>query len=369
MKKTGAYFERLGEKSVKIIVFVLLGVLTLWTASYTCCYPLDYSAEYMMIYEDSGLKNLVVALAAMAVLGGISFLLFRNRREEQKKKIVWYFAIAETFFIGMALLVWIEQTGFSPNRDAKQVYGTALEFLQGDYTAMTYTYIQGFQQQLNLVFLEELILNLGGDYHIFQYLNVLCIMAIVFFLYRVTDKIFHNQLVNFYCLIGTAGFLPMYFYSNLVYGDVCSISLSIVAIWALLRWQEKKRKRDALTAILCLMIAVLARKNTLIIVVAIFICLFIHGWKERSRQSFVLGVVLCGVLFGSMQLIPHMYEVRSGVELGDAMPSVMWIAMGTQGEWGGHGVYNAYNESVFWSTGGDAEEASRLAVNAIKERM
>ncbi len=369
MRKSGAYFEGFGEKAVKIIAFVLLAVLTVWTASYTCCYPLDYSAEYMTIHEDSLFKNLAVAVMAMVAFWGLSALLFRGKNEEQKKKIVWYFAIAETFLIGLALTVWVTQTGFQPNRDAKQVYGTALEFLQGDYTAMTYNYIQGFQQQLNLVFLEELILKIGGDYGVFQYLNVICIMAIVFFLYRITDKIFQNQIVNFYCLIGTAGFLPMYFYSNLVYGDVCSIALSIVAIWALLNWLGRKKKRHVAVAVVCLTVATLARKNTLIILVAIFICLLIHAWKESSWQAVVVGALISAVLFGSMQLIPHMYEKRSGVELGDAMPSIMWIAMGTQGDWGGHGVYNAYNESVFWSTGGNAKEASALAMNTIKERM
>lgn len=369
MRKAGTFFETVSEKGLKVIAFVLLAVITGWTATYTCCYPLDYSAEYMNIFEDSFIKNLVVAVVVMVLFGVLSWLLFRGKSEEQKKQLVWRFAIVETILVGIALAVWVTLTQFGQSRDALQVYGTTMGFMNGDYSAMEYNYIQGFQQQLNLVFLEEFLLGIGGDYRVFQYLNVLFVMAIVFFLYRITDKLFHNQMINFYCLLGVAGFLPMHFYVSLVYGDICSISLSLVAIWALLGWCESKKKRYVAITIVSLTVAALARKNTLIILVAISLCLAIYAWKECEWRAILIGILTSVVLFGTMQLIPRIYENRSGVELGDSMPAILWVAMGMQGDWGGHGVYNAYNESIFWSAGNDAELASEEAWKYIEARL
>jgi len=369
MKKAGMILENIGEKSVKVIAFILLAVITWWTATYTCCYPLDYSEEILTIYEDSAIKNVLVFLAIFVLYGALSWVLFRNKSEEQKRKFVRYFAIAETLLIGIALTVWVIVTQFEQSRDAKQVYGITMNFLKENYSYMETNYIQGFQQQLNLVFLEELVLRIGGDYRVFQYLNVICIMAIVFFLYRITDKLFQNQIVNFYCLVSVAGFLPMHLYVNLVYGDICSIALSLVAIWALLSWCDTKQKRYIPIIVLALTIAALARKNTLIIVVAIFICLAIYAWREWEWRAVLIGGLVTVVMFGSMQIIPTMYENRSGIKLGDSMPAILWVGMGMQGNWGGHGVYNAYNESIFWAAGNDAKKATEYALVDIKERL
>lgn len=369
MKKAGMIIENVSEKSVKVIAFVLLAVITWWTAAYTCCYPLDYSEEILTIYEDSVIKNILVFLAVFLLYGALSLILFRNKDEEQKRKFVRCFAIVETLLIGIVLTVWVTATQFGQSRDAKQVYSITRNFLKGDYSFMETNYIQGFQQQLNLVFLEELVLRIGGDYRVFQYLNVICIMAIVFCLYRITDKLFKNQIVNFYCLVSVAGFLPMHLYVNLVYGDICSIALSLVAIWALLTWCDTKQKRYIPIIVLALTIAALARKNTLIIVLAILICLAIYAWREWEWRAVLIGALVTVVMFGSMQMIPTMYEKRSRIELGDSMPSILWIGMGMQGNWGGHGVYNAYNESIFWAAGNDAKKATEYALVDIRERL
>ena len=369
MKKAGIIIENISEKGVKVIAFILMAVITWWTAAYTCCYPLDYSEEILTVYEDSVIKNVLVFLAIFVLYGVLSWILFRNKNEEQRRKIVRYFAIAETLLVGIALTVWVTATQFGQSRDAQQVYKTTLSFMEGDYSHMEYNYIQGFQQQLNLVFLEELVLRIGGDYRVFQYLNVIFIMAIVFFLYRITDKLFQNQIVNFYCLVTVAGFLPMHLYVNLVYGDICSIALSLVAIWALLNWCDTKQKRYIPIIVLALTIAALARKNTLIIVVAIFICLAIYAWREWEWRAILIGALVTAVMFGSMQIIPTIYEKRSGIELGDSMPAILWVGMGMQGNWGGHGVYNAYNESIFWTAGNDAQKATEYALVDIKARL
>ena len=51
------------------------------------------------------------------------------------------------------------------------------------------------------------------------------------------------------------------------------------------------------------------------------------------------------------------------------MPALLWVSMGLQAEWGAYGVYNSYNESVFWQEEGNAQRASARAAEDIKGRL
>lgn len=161
----------------------------------------------------------------------------------------------------------------------------------------------------------------------------------------------------------------MHLYVTLVYGDICSISLSLMAIWALLTWCDTRKKRYISVAVFGLTIATLARKNTMIFIIAIFICFFIYILREREWRGVLIVLLISVTVFSTMKLIPYYYEKRSGVELGDAMPATLWIIMGMRDEYGGHGVYNGMNESIFYHNNQDAREASRYAKELIKENI
>ncbi len=369
MKKLGILFAGISEKGVKILILLILAVLTVWVGQDTYLYPEDYSNEILIWREDNLFRQLAWAAAAMLLTGVLSALLFRGKEERWKEKFVKRFAVFEIILIGVLLVTWVAATRFSQSRDAQQVYYILRKFRAGDYSDMNSCYLQGFQQQLGLMFLEDLLLSLWPDIRIFQYLNVLFILGIIFFLYRISDLLFHNQTINLYCLAACAAFLPMHFYVNLAYGDICSISLSLMAVWALMRWSETRLKRYAAAAAAGMCISMLARKNTLIILIAMIICLVIHAWKEWDWRPCVLALLIAALSLGSPVLAALYYQARSGVELGDSMPAVLWIAMGIHGEPGAYGVYNGYHESVFWGTGGNAQEASAIARTHIRERL
>lgn len=369
MKKTGVVFTDMGEKAVKLIILLLLAVLTVWTGQDTYLYPGDYSSEILIWTNDNLFLQFAVSAAVVVLTGILSGILFRGKNENQKRRFVNWYAAAIMALTGILLIIWVAQTRFSQSRDAQQIYYILQKFRSGDYSDMSSCYLQGFQQQLGLMFLEELMLAIWPDIRIFQYLNVFFILGILFFLYRICDLLFHNQTINLYCLTASAAFLPMHLYVNLAYGDILSISLSLMAVWALLRWSETRQKRYALTSAAGIAISMLARKNTLIILIAVTICLVLSAWKEWNWRPVVLALLTAALSFGGMQLASFCYQERSGIELGDPMPAVLWISMGMHGEPGGYGVYNGYHESVFWGTGGDAEQASAIARTHIMERL
>lgn len=367
MKKAGITIEKISDKTVKAIAFFLIGIITVWAAMYTYCYPKSY-IEYLEWNEDDPFRNIMTALVVFIITGVLSRLLFYGKSMLEKQRIVRWCAIVEMTFTGILLTVWVAKTNFPPNRDGKMVYETAIKIIHGNFSDVSTLYMRGYQHLYGLVFPEELLLRIWEDYHIFQYLNVILIVMILFFLYKITDMLFEDPGVDLFCLIGMAAFLPMHMYVSHVYGDIPSISLSILAIWALLKWCRTKRKRYLFIITAGLTMATMVRMNTLIIMIAMLICLAVHAWKEWDWRSVAAGVLIFLIVLGSIHLTPYLYEKRSGVDFGDTIPAILYIAMGMQAEEGSYGVYNGYHESVFWICDGSAEKASQIAAKYIQDR-
>ncbi len=368
ISSSGIIFEVICDKAVKFMILVIAAVFAIWAARYTYYYPEDYSSELLLPMHDSIWKNVLAAGAAILLLYGLQAVVLRGT-EEQKKKRIWFMAIADIVIVGILLTIWVANSHIAPYWDQLQVFNDAIRFRQGDYGDMS-EYLFMYPQQYGLIFLYEIVLPIWENYGLIQYLNILFIMTIIFMSYRITEELFHNQTVNFYCILGTTVFLPMHIYVSYVYGDIPSIALSLVAIWAVLKWCQQRKWQFWIVTLVSFTIATLARKNTLIIMIAVCLALFIYAWKERVWKALVLATLILALPLTSVELVKEYYELRSGNEIGDGIPSVLWIAMGMQYHYGAVGVYSGYNESIFRGPGeSDTQKAAEIGQAYIKERL
>ena len=348
IKQWGENIENISVKSVKIIIAILMGFLSFGTAVSTYRMPFDYEKEWLFEYPDSPVKNLVVAIVILIM----TFLIrkfFLRGSEEHRVKIVFRLALFSVIAVGILLTIWVTVSPIEPYWDQLQVYNTTLEFREGDFSAIdTMFYHRMYVQQFGLILLESILLNFWQSYQIFQYLNVLFICMIIFLLYRITDHIFHDQTVNFICLTEIVLFLPMHLYVTYVYGDICSIALSLAAVWGVMKWEEKGKIRYFLLALFSAIVATLARKNTLIPLIAIFIVCVLIFLKSLKCKSLIIGIILLIIPLFSTNAVIWGYEMRSGKEIGNGMPAESWIAMGMREQYGGAGIFDWYGESL-WS--------------------
>ncbi|MBO5336539.1 MAG: glycosyltransferase family 39 protein [Lachnospiraceae bacterium] len=367
MKKTGQLIELISEKGIKVLAIIILGWLTFWQAIRTFRLPFDYIEEYVREYPDSPIKNLLFLLFCIIFFFLIQKVILRGDTARQKKT-VFVIALIDIFIVGILLSAWVSICDISPYWDQLEVLNAASGFRQGDFGNMEYNYLQMYTQHYGLIFFEEFFLGIWNNYRIFQYLNVLFIMMIIFLFYRVTDLFFDSPRISLYSLMSVTVFIPMHVYVVYVYGDLGSIALCMLCLWALLKWNITSKLRYVLIALFSASIATLIRQNSLIILLAILIGMVIHAWKTWNWKKFVVAIAVLVLPLLSVQLVEGIYEIRSGREIGAGLPAVVWFSMGIQQDSNGVGFDTAYDESIWWHSDCDPEKTAEAAIKDIKHR-
>ncbi len=368
MSKLTEKFEWICTKIVFLIAVLMFAALSFWAVKYSHRYAADYSSEKIWGTFDSAGKNFLFFLVVMAVLYILQLFLIKGNEEKQRRrvKIFW---IVDMILVGILGIVWVTGSHIMPYADQMQVYLTALDFSDGIYTDMG-AYFYMYRQQYGLAFLYECVLWIWESYHLIQYINVLFLVLILCFGYLLTDELFKSPRANFYTILAMNLFLPLFLYINFVYGEVGIVAMSLCAVWAVVKWMNTGKHRYAVLAAVAMTLALMARKNMLIVAIALAIILLFFALVKKNWKACVLAALLFVVPLGSIRLVEWSYELRSGNEVGDGMPAVLHIAMGMQESWNGAGAYNAYNNSTFWgAAGGDSELASQIGWADIKARV
>ena len=118
----------------------------------------------------------------------------------------------------------------------------------------------------------------------------------------------------------------------------------------------------ALTSMLALMV----RKNSLIFVIAMLVILaakIICNDNRRVALVMVLTVILGTVM--QVALVKLLYD-RHWENDTTHLPSLLWVAMGTNDDYGYPGWYNGLATNLFWENNLDEEASKEAAVDVIK---
>lgn len=368
MERARVVFENICVKTVLLIGAALFFVFAFWAARYTHDFPRDLTQEKVYGVFDSIPRNLLWGAGVLALSGPVQALLLRGSRERKRRRVFWL-ALADMALVGAFLAYWVGTGHFMPDSDQLQVYYDALAFRRGDYSDMR-SYLEMYPHQYGLIFLYEGLLGIWESYRFLEYLNIPLVLLILFLTYRIADDFFEEPAVSLYALAGVTCFAPLIYYVSFVYGDVCSVAMGLAGIWSLHRYLESRKSRYGLLAVLTVTAAVLVRKNTLVLVTAACIVLAVYALRHLRWQALLLALLLAVIPLGSVRGVEWIYEKRSGQEIGGGIPSIMWVAMGMQESWGGAGVYNGYNNSVFrGQAGSDPQAASAIAGEYIRGRL
>ncbi len=373
MRKRLMSFEKVGAGAVLLLAFLIVAALTYYAGKYTYSYPLDYSVETIHEYSDSMRVNVEIFLLVAAVLAMVGILLSKlsGWSEGLSEKVIRIFAIAETVVVGVLLLIWVLTSNVMPYWDQYQVYLTALDFMTGDFSDMS-GYMDMNPQQYGLAFLYEVIFTIvhNDSYKVIECCNVLCIMAIIWVGFLLTKRWTQNSVAGFFYLIGIGLCFPLFLYSTYVYGDVMCVTAGILSVWGVTVWCDTGKKRYAALVIAALCIGTLARRNTLVIVIAVVIVLLVRAIGRLKWQPLVFALLVAVLPVASVELVEFSYELRSGESIGTGIPAVLYIAMGMQQDEDNYGMYSGYNTSIYGGIGErDSEICTQIGMEAIQERL
>lgn len=334
-------------------------------------YSLFYTTEFQsnqgeFPLQESGSWGVVLLVMAAALL---MFLL--AGKLNRKLKLLLGFTC---FYAAAYSLIWARFCGYEPMWDQEEISLLAGQLAVGaeNLSEGSREYLAMYPHQLGLsVFLSFLYRIFGvGNFQVFQLLSGIASGLIVCLGYRILFLVTKREEPCAYFLLLMLGCHPLYIYATFVYGEVLSILCSFWAIYELICYLQRGRKRDMTLLAVSLTVACLIRSNSSIVLVAAGCILVVKAVSEkRLRHAIVFGGC-CLLLFLSRAALTEYYEERLHISLQNGLPASVWVAMGLQDGEEKPGWYNGYSHYVYLDLAEeDAGEASAIGKANIAKSL
>lgn len=360
---------------IHILSLVFTGLLLVSGFLFTC-YADDMTSQQVLTRVDNPFWNLLGTCAFIA----LTLLCCRPvcRNPAKGKQILLALVLSWILVLG-GLLILFGRT--APAADAWSVYSAAESLAAGDLSVIhpSDSYLSYYPQQVGLMAFFELLIRLWKllpvdlqAYHFIKCIYVILTCVIVWFQYRTVHLLWQKDEADCIYLILAGCSLPLIMYSSFVYGETPSFAAMTAGIYFLLKLLKSTdgfRLRYAVCSLLSLTLAVMLRKNTLIVIIAVLLVAVLEALKNR-RRGLLAYAVLCAVC--SLSILPvtqKAYELRAGNTLRSGVPAMSYFAMGTQEASRGNGWYNGYNFNTYQESGMDAALTSQISRQFLEERM
>ncbi len=345
-----------------IVVFAGLSYYSLVQTGYS---SLDLADEAVYFKKDNVFINILSVVIVFLILLALKYLI-----DKLKVKLNTRILAIGVAFLTMAVgFLWVYGANVAPQADSWNVSFYADAFNDGDYTGFEKgKYIAVFPHQLGIVTILRMIYKVLGPnrYVGFQLLSVACLGIIVYVGYELVRRFSnHNVYAEIVYLMLCVLCFPLYGYAPFVYGEIPSTAVLFIGAWVLLDALESFRWYKALVVLICAGLSVQLRQNSLIVLIGFIVLLMVKVIQRFEWKVLILTLAIIMGFVGSNIAINVIYG-EYFQEDGQAIPSVMWIAMGTNWEEENPGWFSGYNYFVFLENDCDPEVASQVAYKDIE---
>ncbi len=360
---------RLADRTISILGLLLFGALTGFSLFFTVYFSTSYEE---IPYEMGDIVPMVLAVCAFGLfcMERIAGWVLKGDKGEKRIRILLGLVLLYTLCF---CVLWVKGAGCIPVGDQASVCAAAEGFRNGDFSMLTrdsyekYLFIH--PHQLGLTALIELIFACfgNGNFQAFEYFNCLGAVLCVYAGYGITGLLAKDKRGSVYYLLLAACCFPLFFYVTFVYGEIPSITYSLLAVWMFLEYQKREKLWCLAACSIACALACLIRNNSLILLIAFVSIWVITGFGKKRWRSFAAAVLLMAVFLLSRFGLRALYEERSGVSLNEGAPMVLYVAMGMQKGEGAPGWSNGYILHAYWGASEfDGEMASAMAMEDIR---
>ena len=258
-------------------------------------------------------------------------VLFKSKKIVEKissKKLFLLFSVAY-LIVGLFL---IDRLVGGLRADAYKVYQAAKEFNSGIFDSLTNRdgYLYLYPHQLGLMSLERIYIFLNDDEKLIYFINLLFIIGTNFYIYKISLKLFKNQLVTNYSIILSFLFFPHFFFLTFAYGTIPGLFLVVFGYYHLLKYNETSRWYNALISIVSFALACLIRNNYYIFVIAIILIQIFSFLEDiKWRKLLVTFLIVISIPMSSF-LLKSYYQKVTHNPIPQGAPMISFITMGTQ---------------------------------------
>lgn len=372
--KLGSFFENISKRIIKFFLALLLVLIVLAAAFINVARENGYSEEFSFAL-DNPLINILFFIVVFLFFFLVTKWVSKDILKRRKVLLIAEMIFAIIFGIGFSAV-----SKCFPTADQASVYYGSKHFMTNYYgdLAETGSYFSVYPHQMALALAQEIILRIchTESYHVLQGVNAVCNAVTIWSLFTVSDALFEDKKISVYTLLLTLFTLPLFWYTPFVYGDLASIGFSLLSLALLLKAllvkYDKKWMKFGLyiSSAISVVIATLVRTNTLIFVIGLILCILIYIIKEK-KPALLIYVLVVGFLCASINsACVRFYEIRSGQEINDGMPSICHVVMGLQESPMGNGYYNGYNFDTYVNKANyDKELATQIAKEDLNSRL
>ena len=361
------------DRTVSVLGLLLFGTLAGVSLFTTVYFRTTYEEIPYQTGDILPLALVCSALGAWLLHLAADFILKKEEARERRLRIL----LAAVLCWVLAFTAWwVFAAKCIPVGDQASVCKSAEGFLAGDYSMLTkdsyerYLYIH--PHQLGLTALIELVFALfgSGNHIAFQLLNCVGAALCVYSGYRITRLLTADMWAWVYYLLLAAACFPLFFYVTFVYGEIPSLTFSLLAAWCFMEYRKRGGRLWLAACCAACTLACLVRNNSLILLIAFVLILLVTALGERKLRLVLAAVLLVAVFLGGRFCLRTVYEQRSGEKINDGAPMILYVAMGMQKGEGAPGWSNGYILHNYWGESDfDAEASTAMAVRDIGTSM
>ncbi len=371
-------FSRGLEKAASAIILILtfafilgLTAAAFWETS--LLNTEDASGENIEFYADNVFLNIII----LALLLSAGYLFYRHCegfdfRRMEIALLIWVFALGTVYIATTKLRAPSYSDSFLVTYGAQRA-------AMGDYSILSEKYFHRFPFQLGYVLYSELffrVMNLflrglpeGYAVLALQELNLLWLILQYHALIEITGLLFKDERIRKLLILLLFFCLPPLLTLPFLYGNVPAYACGICAVWMMLMFIKRGKIRYGVLCALFLTLAVTLKLNLLIFCVAVGGAWLVILLKKPTFKSLLCLLFAAACVLTLPELPQKIYEKRIGIDYGDGIPMIAWMAMGFSEGYAAPGWYNAaYTVESFERNAYDSAATAAEARETVAER-
>lgn len=363
----GDKFRLFGMNFIYIFSIIILIIIFIINIQYS---SLTFSSWYPLIFSNSLLSSF-----AKILIGVILIILLGVFAKLNKDKNLLRLVI----FVNILTLIFrfLIINGFNntPIADSWSVFnGVNTLFFTNDIQPLYIgNYFSLYPQQLGIVtILYPLALFFRGNINLYYFTQVIMIQFIILLLTLSSNKL-KGIKTAFVTTVLMNLFIPNYFISFLIYGDLYALLFLTIAFTLFVFYKNNSNFLKVIFIIigfLSLVFAYYARLSTNVFIIAIMLTMYL---STKINLKFILkSVLLISVILFPFTILTEFYNVKD-VELGKySFPSNTWLRIGLG--YSGFdnttpGFHDNKTEEEFRINGYDVEKMSEINTQRINNQI
>ena len=322
---------------------LLLAALTLCALALTAQNAVgdNRMLQVVTLARQPFLKSLSLSLCMLAALAGIHVLLEKIGGVRLSAGLCALWLAAAVF--------WIWAIGMRQRADAQLVMADASQFARGYYGALSEDYLQVYTYQLGLCLplhvLAKLLSGaaLGQLDFAAQCLNAALGIAGAGVLAALAQEIFEKRAALAALLLYIVS-LPTLLFAQFVYNINLMILLCAGTMLCFARYVRTGRVGFGAGYALLGGLALAAKPNAAVVLLALFICALMHGWARKDGKIVLFAALSFAIGKGALAAVTAWYAQKGSVTFRANVSMWARLAMGMQDSLIAPGWYNGYTE-------------------------